>query len=190
MALSECIFHEKMPTNAWKSWVSATIKCRFSMLPVVLAITLTSSELVSSSSTIPGMDAPMGSEVKRSDTEEIADLVKRQFAAWNRHDIDGYMKVFWGSPLLIFAVEDEVWVGWDQVKANLAQEYSDRERMGNSILERLQTNMVSAEVALTVEWWSIMFGATKVRGFTTSTWHKFSNGWRIIEGHTSVLETQ
>ena len=160
------------------------------MLPVVLAITLNLSELASSSSTIPGMDALMGSEAQRSDTEEIADLVARQFAAWNRRDIDGYMKVFWGSPLLIFAVEGEVWVGWDQVKANLLQEYSDRERMGNSVLERLQTNIVSTETALTVEWWSIMFGATKVRGFTTSAWYKFSNGWRIIEGHTSVLETQ
>jgi uncharacterized protein (TIGR02246 family) len=130
------------------------------MLPVVLAITLNSSELVSRSSAIPGMDAPMDSEVQRSDTEEIADLVARQFAAWNRHDIEGYMKVFWGSPPLVFAVEGEVWVGWDQVKANLLQEYSDRERMGNSILERLQTNIVSTETALTVEWWSIMFGRT------------------------------
>ena len=163
---------------------------RVPMLPVVFAITLNSSELVPSSSTIPGMHAPMGSEVPRSDSEEISDLVVRQFAAWNRHDIDAYMKAFWGSPLLVFAVEGEVWVGWDQVKANLIQEYSDRERMGNSILERLQTNIVSTETALTVEWWSIMFGVTKVRGFTTSAWHKFANGWRIIEGHTSVLETQ
>ena len=163
---------------------------RVSMFPVVLAITLNSSELLSSSSTIPGMGVPMGSAVQRSDTEEIADLVARQFAAWNRHDIDGYMKVFWGSPLLVFAVEGEVWVGWDQVRANLIHQYSDRERMGNSMLERLQTNIVSTETALTVEWWSTMFGATKVRGFTTSAWYKFSNGWRIIEGHTSVLETQ
>ena len=160
------------------------------MLPIVLAITLNSSELVSNSSPIPGIVAPMGSEVQRTDAEEIADLVTRQFAAWNRHDIDGYMKVFWGSPLLVFAVEGEVWVGWDQVKASLIHEYSDRERMGNSMLERLQTNIVSTETALTVEWWSTMFGVAKVRGFTTLVWHKFSNGWRIIEGHSTVLETQ
>ena len=160
------------------------------MFPVVLAITLNSSQLVSSSPTITGMAARMGSEVQRSDAEEIADLVALQFAAWNHHDIDGYMKAFWGSSRLVFAVEGEVWVGWDQIKANLIHEYSDRERMGNSMLERLQTNIVSTETALTVEWWSTMFGATKVRGFTTSAWYKFSNGWRIIEGHTSVLETQ
>ena len=160
------------------------------MLPVLLAITLNSSQLVSSSSPVPGMVAPMGSEVQRSDAEEIADLVARQSAAWNHHDIDGYMKVFWGSPLLVFAVEGEVWIGWDQVKASLIHEYSDRERMGNLMLERLQTNIISTETALTVEWWSIMFGVTKVRGFTTLAWHKFSDGWRIIEGHTSVLETQ
>ena len=163
---------------------------RVPMFPVVLAITLNSSQLVSSSPTITGMAARMGSEVQRSDAEEIADLVALQFAAWNHHDIDGYMKAFWGSSLLVFAVEGEVWVGWDQIKANLIHEYSDRQRMGNSMLERLQTNVVSAETALTVEWWSITFGVTKVRGFTTAAWHKFSNGWFIIEGHTSVLETQ
>jgi hypothetical protein len=160
------------------------------MFPVVLAITLNSSQLVASSSPVPGMVAPTESEVQRSDAEEIADLVGRQSAAWNHHDIDGYMKVFWGSPQLIFAVEGEVWIGWDQVKASLIHEYSDRERMGNLMLERLQTNIISTETALTVEWWSIMFGVTRVRGFTTLAWHKFSNGWRIIEGHTSVLETQ
>ena len=160
------------------------------MLLVAVAIAMNLSELVPSCATVVRISAAQGSEVQRSDTEEIANLVAQQFAAWNRRDIEGYMRVFWLSPKLIFAVEGEVWTGWDQVKANLLQEYSDPERMGNSILERLQTNIVSPETAMTVEWWSITFGVKKVRGFTTSAWHRFQVGWRIIQGHTSVLETQ
>jgi uncharacterized protein (TIGR02246 family) len=158
------------------------------MLAIVVAIMLQSGELVSNLATNPSKDPDKGSDLQRSETEEIARLVAQQFAAWNRRDIDGYMKVFWGSPLLIFAVEGEVWIGWDQVKANLLQEYSDPERMGNSVLDRLQTNIVSPETAMTVEWWSMMFRTSKVSGFTTSAWHKFPVGWRIIQGHTSVLE--
>jgi hypothetical protein len=160
------------------------------MLPVVVAIVLNSSELAPSRATLLRTSTAQGSDVQRSDAEEIANLISQQFAAWNRRDIDGYMKPFWLSPKLIFAVEGEVWTGWDQVKANLLQEYSDPERMGNSILERLQTSIVSPETGMSVEWWSISFGVTKVRGFTTSVWHRFPVGWRIIEGHTSVLETQ
>jgi hypothetical protein len=160
------------------------------MFPVVVAIALNSSELAPVDATLQKTSAAQGSDVQHSDAEDIANLVEQQFAAWNRRDIDGYMKPFWASSKLIFAVEGDVWTGWDQVKANLLQEYSDPERMGNSLLERLQTSIVSAETAMSVEWWSITFGVTKVRGFTTSVWHKFPVGWRIIQGHTSVLETQ
>src|SRR5438105_4268585 len=160
------------------------------MFPVVVAIALNSSQLVPVGAALQRTAAAQGSDVQHSDAEDIANLISQQFAAWNRRDIDGYMKPFWVSPKLIFAVEGEVWTGWDQVKANLLQEYSDPERMGNSILERLQTSIVSPETGMSVEWWSISFGVTKVRGFTTSVWHRFPVGWRIIEGHTSVLETQ
>ena len=160
------------------------------MLPIVVAIALNSNELAPSRATVVRTNTVQGSDIRRSDADEIADLVAQQFAAWNHRDIDGYMKAFWLSPQLIFAVEGEVWIGWDQVKANLLQEYSDPERMGNSILERLQTSIVSTETAMSVEWWSIAFRVTKVRGFTTSVWHRFPAGWRIIQGHTSVLEAQ
>jgi hypothetical protein len=160
------------------------------MFPVVVAIALNSSQLVPVGAALQRTAATQGSDVQHSDAEDIANLIEQQFAAWNRRDIDGYMKPFWVSPKLIFAVEGEVWTGWDQVKANLLQQYSDPERMGNSLLERLQTSIVSAETAMSVEWWSITFGVTKVRGFTTSVWHRFPVGWRIIQGHTSVLETQ
>jgi hypothetical protein len=160
------------------------------MLPILVAIALNSKDLLPRSISRPETNAAHGSNIQRTDTDEIADIVEQQFAAWNRRDIDGYMKAFWASPLLVFAVEGEVWIGWNQVRANLLQEYSDTERMGNSILERLQTNIVSPETATTVEWWSIAFHLAKVRGFTTSAWHKFPDGWRIIQGHTSVLEAQ
>jgi hypothetical protein len=160
------------------------------MFPIVVAIALNSNELTPSHATVARTSSVQHSDVQRNDVDEIADLVAQQFAAWNHRDIDGYMKPFWFSPQLIFAVEGEVWIGWDQVKANLLQQYSDTERMGNSILERLQTSIVSPETAMSVEWWSIAFRVTKVRGFTTSVWHRFPVGWRIIQGHTSVLETQ
>jgi hypothetical protein len=160
------------------------------MLPIFLALTFTFSPLMSSLASAAAIDPDKGSDIQHRDAEEIADLIRQQFAAWNRRDIDGYMKAFWASPLLIFAVESEVWVGWEQVKANLLHEYSDPDRMGKSALDRLQTNTVSSETAMTIEWWSIVFRATKVSGFTTSVWHKFPVGWRIIQGHSSVLETQ
>ena len=160
------------------------------MLPLVLAIVLSSNELSLHSATAQVTEIAKESDIEQRDAREIAELVAEQFAAWNRRDIDAYMKLFWMSPLLIFAVEGEVWIGWDQVKANLLQEYSDRERMGISSLERLETYIVSPETATTIERWSRMSGSRKVSGFTTSAWHKFASVWRIITGHSSVLETQ
>jgi uncharacterized protein (TIGR02246 family) len=120
---------------------------------------------------------------------EIAALIAQEFAAWNARDLDAYMAVFWHSPQLLYIVQESVWLGWDEVRAKVAREYPNGINMGHPVLDRLQTNVLSAEMATTVEWWTVYFAAARVRGFTSSTWRRLPEGWRIVEGHTSAVET-
>jgi hypothetical protein len=99
------------------------------------------------------------------------------------------MSLFWRSPLLIYVTDISVWTGWEQVIANVRRQYPDPHNMGKIILERLQTNVLSSDSVTTVEWWTFVFPAGgKTRGFTTSSWRKLPEGWRIVEGHTSALD--
>lgn len=136
----------------------------------------------------PALNITHAQEAQQPDAQQIASLLAQQYAAWDAKDIEGYMQVFWRSPLLVYVTEGAIWTGWDQVKANVERQYPDKNNMGHPVLERLQTNVVSPETATTIEWWTVYFPAAKVRGFTTSTWRKFSEGWRMIETHTSTLE--
>ena len=136
----------------------------------------------------PALNITHAPEAQLPDAEQIAALIAQQFDAWNARDINGYMQVFWHSPLLVYISAECIWSGWDQVKANVERQYPDKNTMGHAVLERLQTNVISPETATTIEWWTVYFPSAKVLGFTTSAWRKFPEGWRVIEGHTSTLE--
>ncbi len=142
-------------------------------------------------------DAPPAAEIARTlpapapqtDEQQIAALIAQQFAAWNARDLDGYLAPCWRSPLLIYAVDGSVWTGWDEVRARVARDYPDPAAMGKPVLERLQTNVLSPEMATTLEWWTVYFPGSKVRGFTTSAWRKVpGEGWRIVVVHTNTAE--
>jgi ketosteroid isomerase-like protein len=125
----------------------------------------------------------------QQDVQFITQVLNDQYAAWNRHDIDAYMAAFWQSPSLIFVTEGQVCLGWQDTKAMFERNYPDRQSMGIAIPERIQVNMVSDDSATTLEWWTVRFKKANVHGISTASWRRFSEGWRIIENHTSSAES-
>jgi Protein of unknown function (DUF3225) len=113
---------------------------------------------------------------------------RKAIEAWSAHDIDGYMAPFWKSPLLIYVVDSEVLIGWDGAYGMVRREFPNAQDAGNPVLERLQVNVISADAAVSVEWWTVHFRGTDVHGNTSSAWKKFPEGWRTIECHTSSSE--
>ncbi len=117
---------------------------------------------------------------------EIAALLAEQYAAWDAHDFDGYLRVFWRSPNLVYVVEGAVWQGWDEVRGRLTRQYANPANMGHPVLDQLQVRPISESEVTTVEWWTVHFGPTHVSGNSVSTWRRFPEGWRIVQGSTSV----
>jgi ketosteroid isomerase-like protein len=125
----------------------------------------------------------------QKDVQAVTQVLNDQYAAWNRHDIDAYMTAFWQSPNLIFVTEGQVCLGWQDTNAMFQRNYSNRELMGIAIPERIQVNVISDDSAITLEWWTVRFKKTNVHGLSTASWRKFSEGWRIVENHTSTAES-
>jgi uncharacterized protein (TIGR02246 family) len=121
--------------------------------------------------------------------QEIATILSAQYKAWNSGDLDGYMSIFWRSPLLVYVSESAVWKGYDEVRANVARQYPQQGLRGVSVLERLQTNIIGDGLATTIEYWTYVFPrGNKVQGITTCTWRKLSEGWKVVEGQTSPTD--
>src|SRR5207248_1230176 len=109
----------------------------------------------------PPANVVHASQAQQTDAQQIATLLSQQYAAWDARDLEGYLAVFWRSPLLVYIVQQSIWMGWDDVHAHLEREYPDKNAMGHPVLERLQTNLVDAGTATTVEWWTAYFPGSK-----------------------------
>lgn len=121
-------------------------------------------------------------------SQEITQVILRGYDRWNAHDVDGYMEMFWKSPNFLYAVDNEIFWGWDQVRAALARGYPDRSAMGTLSSERMEIRVLTSDLATIVNSWAMRFPKVKVVGITTGTLRKFPEGWRVISGHTSSSE--
>ena len=156
------------------------------MLPWLLAFSLSASPLQESD---PGSGATQTATPSYSaEVQAITQEIASQYQAWNARDLDGYMAPFWRSPQLIYVVDSDVVIGWDNVCGLIHREYPPGLDAGHPILERLQVKMVNPDTAVSVEWWTVHFQNADVHGNTSSAWKKLPEGWRAIECHTSSAE--
>src|SRR5688572_26015555 len=61
---------------------------------------------------------------------EILKVMNDQADAWNRGDIDTFMKGYWNSENLRFVSGDTVTRGWQPTLDRYKRNYSSREKMG------------------------------------------------------------
>jgi uncharacterized protein (TIGR02246 family) len=152
----------------------------------IVALALTADPVRSASNEAP---SPTPGQMPDSkDVQAITSLINDQYAAWNRHDLDGYMMPFWRSPKLIFVSEGRVSQGWAEVKARMEQNYPDRNMMGIAGADSIQVSLLTDDSAITIERWTVRFTHESVSGVTTSSWRKFQEGWRIVGGQSDSVD--
>jgi hypothetical protein len=127
-------------------------------------------------------------DYKNESSQEITDLILKGYDRWNARDLDGYMEMFWKSPDLVYAVDNEVTWGWVDLRAELLRGYPDRSAMGVATSEKLEIRVLTTDLATAVNSWSMKFPKVKVLGTSVVMLRKFAEGWRIICGHASSSE--
>jgi ketosteroid isomerase-like protein len=114
----------------------------------------------------------------------IRKVMDDQAAAWNRGDIDGFMKGYWNSEKLVF-VSNEVTRGWRPTLERYKKSYDSREKMGTLTFSDLEITVLSKDAAVVLGNWSLARANDNPHGKFTLTFRKFKEGWRIIMDHTS-----
>jgi uncharacterized protein (TIGR02246 family) len=120
--------------------------------------------------------------------KEIYEQVNLAVSAWNRHDLDGYLDSFWRSDDLVVVVEGETVRGWDLFSKALHIGYPNPSEMGSLTLDRVQVQMLSADLGVVLTWDTIAFAKKKEFGTSTITMKKLPVGWRVAVMHTSFVE--
>jgi hypothetical protein len=123
-----------------------------------------------------------------SDYQQIYTLLINMGDRWNAHDIDGYLAPCWKSPDLLVVIEGEQLKGWADVNATYHRGYPNRDEMGSVVYDRVQIQLVSPDVAVGLDWWTVFQKKGKTLGTSTMVFRKINDNWVIVVMHSSFVE--
>ena len=116
---------------------------------------------------------------------DIRKVMSDQAAAWNRGDIDGFMRGYWNSEDLVFVSGDSVTRGWRPTLERYKKSYDSREKMGALTFSDPEITVLSRDAAVVLGSWALAREKDNPHGKFTLTFRRFREGWRIIMDHTS-----
>ena len=119
--------------------------------------------------------------------KEIRDVLDRQVEAWNRRDLEGFMRGYWRSPDLTFYSGGTTVSGWEETLARYRNRYqSAGNEMGRLEFLDLKIELLGPRAAFVRGRFHLKMSSTEPSGIFTLTFRKFAGGWKIIHDHTST----
>lgn len=118
---------------------------------------------------------------------EIRQVLEEQAAAWNRGDIEGFMRGYWRSERLTFAGSSGITRRWKGVLERYRRDYPDRQAMGRLTFSALEITVLSPKAAFVLGHWQLEREADRPGGVFTLVMRRMPEGWRIVHDHTSSV---
>jgi len=132
------------------------------------------------------VDPGQGARGEDSPASAITSLLADQQSAWNRGDVDGFMKGYWDSPELTFAGSSGITRGWQPVLERYRKNYPDQKAMGHLDFSEVRVRPLGRDAALVLGRWHLRRDSDELGGVFTLVFQRFPEGWRIIHDHTSA----
>ncbi|HVW77205.1 MAG TPA: nuclear transport factor 2 family protein [Alloacidobacterium sp.] len=131
--------------------------------------------------------APFYMAVGQDATSAIRQVLDDQVAAWNKGDIDAFMRGYKNSPETTF-IGKTVHHGWQQVLERYRHDYATSEARGHLEFSDLTVRMLGADHAVVTGRYHLTraaAGGGDASGVFSLVWEKSADGWKIILDHTS-----
>lgn len=115
-------------------------------------------------------------------------VLTEQQDAWNKGDLDAFMRGYWNSPELTFYSGATVTSGWEQTLARYRKKYQGTgNEMGKLTFSDLEVHVLAADAAWVGGRWRLhMSDGKEPHGLFTLIFRKTADGWRIVHDHTSA----
>lgn len=120
------------------------------------------------------------------ETEEksIRLLLKDQEDAWNRSDVEAFMKGYWKSDSLQF-IGSKVTRGWDSTLVRYKRNYPTPEMMGQLQFDLYEFKFLSPTACLVTGRYNLKRTQDSPTGMFTLLFRKKNDQWVIVYDHTS-----
>lgn len=116
----------------------------------------------------------------------IRAVMDAQVAAWNHHDLEGFMAGYWKSPDLTFFSGATETQGWEPTLERYRRSYqAEGHAMGTLSFSDLQIQILAPDAAFVRgKFQLVMPDGKQPHGVFTLIFRKFPEGWRIVHDHT------
>ena len=115
----------------------------------------------------------------------ILDLLETQTAAWNKGDLQGFMKGYWENDSLRFIGKSGITYGWNNTLANYKRGYPDTAAMGKLQFTILVVKKLSPRYYEVVGKWYLKRSIGDASGHYTLLLRKIKGSWVIVSDHSS-----
>ena len=118
---------------------------------------------------------------------EIRGVLDSQVGAWNRRDLEGFMRGYWHSPDLTFYSGGTVVSGWESTLDRYRKRYqSEGNEMGKLDFSDLKIELLGPSAAFVRGRFHLEMTSGESSGIFTLTFRKLAGGWKIVHDHTST----
>ena len=115
----------------------------------------------------------------------IRRLLDEQTAAWNRGDLQAFMKGYWENDSLMFVGKSGVTYGWNNTLEKYKKGYPDTTAMGNLHFTIIKVQQLSAKYYHVTGKWYLQRSIGDLSGHYTLLFKKILGHWLIIADHSS-----
>ena len=115
----------------------------------------------------------------------ISNILGTQASAWNRGDIEGFMKGYWENDSLMFIGKSGITYGWQQTLDNYKKNYPDTAAMGKLAFDIIYLKKLSGDYAYVVGKWMLNRSIGNLSGHFDILLRKIKGRWLIVADHSS-----
>jgi ketosteroid isomerase-like protein len=117
----------------------------------------------------------------------VRQVLDDQVKAWNKGDLEGFMKGYWKSPRLTFFSGKDRTQGWQATIERYRKRYqTEGRKMGKLTFSELEIEALGPSQAWARGRWKVVRDKETLSGLFTLILKKFPDGWRIVHDHTSA----
>src|SRR5262249_52782915 len=123
--------------------------------------------------------------ITNDDLAAVRAVLDAQEAAWNRGDIEGYMRGYAPGDDTTFVSGDSVTRGWKTVLDRYKKKYDSRAKMGTLDFSDLALRPLGGDDVVVSGAWELKREQDNPHGRFTLIFHRTAAGWRIVYDHSS-----
>jgi ketosteroid isomerase-like protein len=127
----------------------------------------------------------LSSFAQSGDESVIRRILADQITAWNKGDLDDFMKGYWNSDSLAFIGRSGITYGYAAALDNYKKHYDSPDKMGELIFTLLKLEKLSPDYYFVIGKWQLKRKAGDTGGVYTLLFRRIGGRWVIVVDHSS-----